>query len=208
MGMHMIEQQAWTASAKLSHRPRAAAPAPDVDLVERVAAGDGLAMRVLYARHHVRVFRFLLGIVKDRAAAEDLISEVFLELWRQPARFEARCALSTWLLSIARHKALSALRTRRVHAPLDEAAHVADAAPGPEAIVSIEDRGASIRRCLGKLSQEHREIIDLAYYHQKSIEEIAHSVGIPVATVKTRMFHARRRLGTLLATAGIDREAI
>jgi RNA polymerase sigma-70 factor (ECF subfamily) len=204
----MIEQHAWTASAKLSHPPRAAARASDVDLIERVAAGDGLAMRVLYARHHVRVFRFILGIVKDRATAEDLISEVFLELWRQPARFEARCAVATWLLSIARHKALSALRTRRVHAPLEEAVHVADAAPSPEAIVSIDKRGATIRRCLGKLSHEHREIIDLAYYHQKSVEEIADTVGIPVATVKTRMFHARRRLGALLAKAGIDREAI
>ena len=204
----MIEQRAWTASAKLSRLPRAAAPASDVHLIERIVAGDGLAMRVLYARHHVRVFRFILGIVKDRATAEDLISEVFLELWRQPARFEARSAVSTWLLSIARHKALSSLRTRRVHAPFDEAVDVADAAPSPEAIASIKDCGATIRRCLGKLSQEHREIIDLAYYHQKSIEEVAHTVGIPVATVKTRMFHARRRLGTLLAKAGIDREAI
>jgi RNA polymerase sigma-70 factor, ECF subfamily len=84
----------------------------DEVLIGRIANGDRLAMQVLFARHHVRVFRFVLRLVRDEAAAEDLISEVFLDVWRQAGKFEGRAAVSTWLLAIARFKALSALRRR------------------------------------------------------------------------------------------------
>src|SRR5438132_14315187 len=93
----------------------------DEVLISRIAGGDQLAMQVLYARHHVRVYRFVLRLVRDEAAAEDLISEVFLDVWRQSGRFEGRSAVSTWLLAIARFKALSALR-RRPHEELDDEA--------------------------------------------------------------------------------------
>ena len=84
----------------------------DEVLIGRIASGDRLAMQVLFARHHVRVYRFVLRLVRDESVAEDLISEVFLDVWRQAGRFEGRSAVSTWLLAIARFKALSALRTR------------------------------------------------------------------------------------------------
>src|SRR5580704_1184178 len=88
------------------------APA-DEALIARIAEGDRLAMQVLFARHHVRVYRFVLRLVRDEMAAEDVISEVFLDVWRQANRFEGRSAVSTWLLAIGRFKALSALRKRR-----------------------------------------------------------------------------------------------
>ena len=81
-------------------------------LIARIAGGDRLAMQVLFARHHVRVFRFVLRLTRNEATAEDLISEVFLDVWRQAGKFEGRSAVSTWLLGIARFKALSALRKR------------------------------------------------------------------------------------------------
>src|SRR3569832_2417966 len=82
----------------------------DEVLISRIANGDRLAMQVLFARHHVRVYRFVLRLVRNEATAEDLISEVFLDVWRQAAKFEGRSAVSTWMLSIARFMALSALR--------------------------------------------------------------------------------------------------
>ena len=91
----------------------------DEVLISRIAGGDRLAMQVLYARHHVRVYRFVLRLVRNEATAEDLISEVFLDVWRQAGKFEGRSAASTWMLSIARFKALSALR-RRPEEELDE----------------------------------------------------------------------------------------
>ena len=163
-------------------------------------------MQVLYVRHHVRVFRFVVRLVRDEATAEDLISEVFLDVWRQAGRFEGRSAVSTWMLAIARFKALSALR-RRPDQELDEetAGGIEEPSDDPGAALEKKDKSAMIRKCLTGLSAEHREIIDLVYYHEKSVEEVAEIVGIPQNTIKTRMFYARKRLAELLKTAGIDR---
>jgi RNA polymerase sigma-70 factor, ECF subfamily len=178
----------------------------DEVLIGRIASGDRLAMQVLFARHHVRVYRFVLRLVRDESVAEDLISEVFLDVWRQAGRFEGRSAVSTWLLAIGRFKALSALR-RRPDEELDEetAEAIEDPTDDPEVAIAKKDKSAVIRKCMSGLSAEHREIIDLVYYHDKSVEEVAEIVGIPENTVKTRMFYARKKLAELLKAAGIER---
>jgi RNA polymerase sigma-70 factor, ECF subfamily len=178
----------------------------DEALIGRIAAGDKLAMQVLFARHHVRVYRFVLRLVRDQSVAEDLIGEVFLDVWRQAGRFEARSTVSTWLLAIARYKALSALR-RRTEQELDgdKAATLEDPGDNPEVSVLKKNKGDVLRQCLTALTPEHREIIDLVYYLEKSVEEVARIVGIGENTVKTRMFYARKRLSELLKAAGIDR---
>jgi RNA polymerase sigma-70 factor (ECF subfamily) len=175
-------------------------------LIGRVANGDRLAMQVLFARHHVRVYRFVLRLVRDEAAAEDLISEVFLDVWRQAGKFEGRAQVSTWLLAIARFKALSALR-RKPEQELDEetAEAIEDTSDTPDVTLEKKETGEVIRQCLTSLSAEHREIIDLVYYHEKSVEEVAEIVGIPEATVKTRMFYARKKLAEHLKARGIER---
>jgi RNA polymerase sigma-70 factor, ECF subfamily len=178
----------------------------DEVLIARIAGGDRLAMQVLFARHHVRVYRFTLRLVRNEATAEDLISEVFLDIWRQAGKFEGRSAVSTWMLSIARFKALSALRKRPEQELDDETAErIEDQADDPETALAKKDKGALLRECLTALSAEHREIVDLVYYHEKSVEEVAGIVGIPEATVKTRMFYARKKLSELLKARGIDR---
>jgi RNA polymerase sigma-70 factor (ECF subfamily) len=178
----------------------------DETLIARIAGGDRLAMQVLFARHHVRVYRFVLRLVHNQATAEDLISEVFLDIWRQAGRFEGRSAVTTWMLGIARFKALSALR-RRQEDELDEemAERIEDRADDPETALAKKDQGAVLRQCLTGLSAEHREVIDLVYYHEKSVEEVAEIVGIPAATVKTRMFYARKKLSELLKERGVER---
>src|SRR6266516_6071611 len=125
--------------------------------IGRIAAGDKLAMQVLFARHHVRVYRFVLRFVGDPSRAEDLISDVFLDVWRQADKFEARSAVSTWLLAIARYKALSALR-RRPDEELDDetAAAIEDPGDDPEAALEKKDKGEILRKCLTALSPEHR----------------------------------------------------
>jgi RNA polymerase sigma-70 factor (ECF subfamily) len=178
----------------------------DEALISRIAAGDRLAMQVLYARHHVRVYRFILRLVGNTTTAEDLISEVFLDVWRQAGKFEARSAASTWLMAIARFKALSVLRRKPEEELDDETAEaIEDLADDPEVTVQKKDKGEILRKCLSALSSDHREIIDLVYYHEKSVEEVAEMVGIPEATVKTRMFYARKKLSELLKAAGVDR---
>ena len=178
----------------------------DEVLIARIAGGDRLAMQVLFARHHVRVYRFVLRLVRNEATAEDLISDVFLDVWRQAGKFEGRSQVSTWMLSIARFKALSALR-RKPEEELDDetAGAIEDQSDDPEVALAKKEKGAVLRKCLTGLSLEHREIIDLVYYHEKSVEEVAGIVGIPEATVKTRMFYARKKLSELLKEQGIDR---
>jgi RNA polymerase sigma-70 factor (ECF subfamily) len=175
----------------------------DAALIAKVAAGNRLAMQVLFARHHARVYRFILRLLGSEPAAEDLTSEVFLGVWRHAHRFEARSSVTTWLLAIARYKALAELRRRPQLACDEAAAQTSDPADDPEATFAIKHRGEIVRDCLGRLSRRHREVIDLVYYHGKSVQEAAAILGIPGNTVKTRMFHARKNLSELLAARGV-----
>jgi RNA polymerase sigma-70 factor (ECF subfamily) len=177
----------------------------DEALLGAIAAGDQRAMQVLYARHHVRVYRFVLRLTQDRSLAEDVVSEVFLDVWRRAGGFKGKSQVSTWMLAIARYKALSALRAHS-DAQLDEhaAVSVIDPADDAETTMSKRDRSAIVQQCLSQLSALHREVLDLVYYHEKSVDEVAEIVGAPANTVKTRMFYARRRMQTLLEAAGVD----
>ena len=183
----------------------AAQQSSDETLLNRIAAGDKFAMQVLFARHRTAVYRWLLRLVNDEALAEDLLSEVFLDVWRRGGRFESRSSVSTWLMAIARHKALSA-RRRRTEDTLDETvqATVADPTDDPEVALQKKSRDQLLRQALTDLSPEHREVIDLVYYHEKSVEEVARILAVPAATVKTRMFYARKRLAKLVEDGLVD----
>ena len=178
----------------------------DADLLKRIAAKDRLAIQTLFGRYHVRVFRFLTRMTKNEAVAEELANETFMEIWRVAAKFEGRSAPSTWIFAIARNKAISLLR-KRSDAELDDemAAQIEDDGDTPEDSALKGDKAAMIKLCLEKLSAQHREVIDLVYYHEKSIKEVGEIVGIPENTVKTRMFHARKNLSELMKKGGIDR---
>jgi RNA polymerase sigma-70 factor (ECF subfamily) len=181
----------------------------DQALVGLIAQGDKDAMRVLFARHNVRVFRFLARFVDGGTTAEDLVSEVFIEAWRHAGQFEARSQVSTWLLAIARHKALSALRRRSTDELADNVIElIEDASDNPEVTLQKNERSEILRDCLEQLSPAHREIIDLVYYHERTIDDVAAIIGVPQNTVKTRLFHARKRIGELLAVRGLGRASI
>jgi RNA polymerase sigma-70 factor (ECF subfamily) len=183
-------------------------PLSDETLIKQIADGNKLAMRALFARHQVRVYRFALRIVRDTALADDVVSEVFIDAWQHAGRYEGRSTVSTWLLGITRHKALTAANRRQTESIDSETAmNVVDPGNSPEAELGQKDTGAVIRRCLASLTPEHAEIIDLVYYQDKSIREIVEILGIPENTVKTRMFYARRRLAALVTAEGVERAA-
>ena len=174
----------------------------DKTLMRQIAQGDQPAMRTFFARHRVPLYQWLLRIVDDETLAEDLLSGVFLDVWRQAAVFEGRSSVSTWLLAVARYKALSA-RRRAIDAELSEeiVAKLPDTADDPEIALQKQERAEALRHALARLSPEHREVIDLVYYHDQTIKEVADILGINEATVKTRMFYARKRLAELVASA-------
>jgi RNA polymerase sigma-70 factor, ECF subfamily len=175
----------------------------DENLIKAIAAGNQLAMRTLYARHHVQIYHFIVRLGCDTDHAEDVVSEVFLTVWRQAGTFESRSQVSTWIMSIARFKALTAISRRR-EPQLDEESMemVLDDADTPEQTVLHTDRRAQLRSCIAQMSPDHREVIDLVYYHDLTVEEVAKLLNIPKNTVKTRMFYARKHLARLLAMQG------
>src|SRR5262249_8402627 len=139
-GSAMIIAFSRTGTATAAPQPAAetgsSSSSSDESLIARIADGDQLAMRWLFARHRLPLYRWLRRLVGDEALADDLLSEVFLDVWRQAGSFEGRSSVSSWLLAIARHKALSAHR-RRAHESLDEslAAAIADPADDPETLL-------------------------------------------------------------------------
>jgi RNA polymerase sigma-70 factor, ECF subfamily len=175
----------------------------DEALIYRIAAGDQNAMRILFRRHEVRIYRFVQRLLgnNDTVTAEDIVSEVFLQVWRQAARFEGRSQVVTWLLAIARYKTLTAIRDAPAEQlDISAAAERTDPGEGPEAAAHRNDVSAILRKCLGQLSLAHREVIDLVYYHERTVAEAAAILNIPPNTVKTRMFYARKQLAQMLAS--------
>lgn len=179
----------------------------DRALIKAIAGGDAKALEKLFARNQTRVFRYLARVVRNDAQAEELLNEVFLGVWQGAQRYEGRSEPSTWLLSIAHNKAVSALRKKREVSGYDDdmAAAIEDDADSPEVTSQKLDKAAQIRAAMQGLSVEHREVLDLVYYQEQSVSEAAEILGIPEATVKTRMFYARKKLSELLKARGVDR---
>jgi len=194
--------------SSIAGRPCEASPPKPADdvLIVSIGKGDKRAMVSLFMRHNVRIHRFVMSLTGKSSIAEDVVSEVFLDIWRGAAEFSGRSNVSTWLLGIARNKTMSVLR-RRTETPLDydAALELVDDMDDPEVVADRASRGAVVRRCLMRLPPPLREVVDLIYYHEKTVAEVAEIVGIPPGTVKTRMFHARSRLQALLENAGVHR---
>lgn len=177
----------------------------DTALIARIADGDGDAFQTLYNRHSARALKFLIGIIGNRAQAEEVLNEVFLAVWRRADRFEGRAKPLTWILSIARNQAISALRKKReVTGILDDVAYdLADDADRPDTHAEKSADADVLRHCITKLSPAHQAIVDLVYYRDFSVSEAAEILSVPPNTVKTRMFYARKRLGGMLELQGL-----
>ncbi len=178
-------------------------PLSDLEALKQVANGDKRGLETLYTRHGDRTFKFLLRLTTNRAAAEDLTHDVFLEVWKSAKRFEARSSVATWILSIARYKAFDHGRRQKT---LTEHDLPAPSEPTPEMTAIMVSSNNFLRECLAFLSVEHREVIDLVYYHDLSVKEASEVLDIPEATVKTRMFYARRKLKEMLLAEGDQKD--
>jgi len=178
----------------------------DDQLIARVAEADSVALETLYMRHQNRIFGFIARIVRNEAVAEELTNEVFVDVWKHARGYEGRSAATTWLLSIAHNRAVSALRKRREE-PWDDdrAAALLDDADDSEVAAQKADKSRLLRRCINALATDYREIVDLVYFHELSVSEASAVLSIPEGTVKTRLFNARKRLSELLKDAGVDR---
>ena len=172
--------------------------AEDRRLVACVCTHELAAFETLYRRYHPRLCRFLHRMLRPEHLVEEVLNDTLFVVWNQAERFNGTSKVSTWIFAIAYRKALKALS--RHDDPLPDAAEddqpAADAAERPEARMSLVQARAAIDRALRALSVDQRAAVELTYFHGFSYPEIAQIVECPTDTVKTRMFHARKRLKT------------
>ena len=178
-------------------------PAAETELLRAYAARDPHAARTLYERYASRVYGLGVVMLGDRAAAEDLVQDTFVRLWRSAARFDAsRGRLDTWVLMVARSLAIDALRRRVAESRSLERAGVpgeVDRRPGPEEIATTGDLAARARRAMLRLSDEQRAALELAYFGGRTTAEVAEIEGIPLGTAKSRIHAALLRLREAMA---------
>lgn len=182
----------------------------DEELIAGLRARDHQALAALYDRYARSVYSLALHVLRDRAAAEDVTQDVFLQLWREPERYEReRGPLGPWLLRIARNRAIDVLRRRtRERRPLlqdgsTEGVFLADQSPGPDEHAWSATLALRVRAALGELSDAQRQVIELAYFRGLTQREMADELGLPLGTVKTRVRTALRRLAEILTKDGI-----
>ena len=177
--------------------PRRSSDASDAALVASIATGDVRAFEALYRSYHGRLHRFLGLVTPRRTVVEEALNDAMLVVWKRSHTYNHQSKVSTWIFAIAYRTALKMLRTQDepVAAQADE---VTSEDPGPEQQLSSRETRAQLLRGLEGLSPEQRCALVFAYFHDLPYGEIADIMHCPVDTVKTRVFHGRRRLRALL----------
>lgn len=176
------------------------------DLVARACDGDAEALGALYDLHHGVVRAFARRLLRDEAAAEDLVHDVFVALPRALRSFEGRSSLRTFLISVAvnhaRHRGRGTARRLRALERYHES-RVHEPAPAPDEASEQKRLAAILARALEKLPMEQRIVVVLCTVEERTSVEVAEILGVPEGTVRTRLFHARRKLREHLAQEGL-----
>jgi len=197
-----------TAAENVGHRADDRNPGdePSIEVLwlERIARRDRVAFEELYREYGPRVFRFAVRMIRDETKAEEVTNDVMVEVWKSAGQFKGRSAASTWIFSIARHRALNAVRRKQIPTTdLDHAGEIRDESEDPMASTDQSTTSDLLRTALDQLSNDHREVVELTFFHGMNYKEIAKIVECPEGTVKTRMFHAKKQLGPLLTALGV-----
>lgn len=180
-------------------------------LLARTARGDTRALELLFHRYRGRLRRYAATFRRDEHFMDDVLMETMTAVWRAAGSYDPAASASSWILAIARHKALDATRRLHAHRYAEAPAGAdepADDKPLPPARLASAQSAVAVRAALEQLSAAHREVLVLAYLEDLPYPEIARRVGIPTNTVKTRVFHAKRLLEHALAKAGLGRESL
>lgn len=175
-------------------------------LLERVAAGDDSAFESVFRRFERPLYGYFLRATHDPHSAGDLVCETMAAVWKSARGFRGESSASTWVFGIAYHLLARSRRRQRRDAPLENAESLA-ADGDPEHMAERADVAIRLRRAVDSLPAAHRDVVDLTFYHGFAYPDVARILGIPVNTVKTRMFHARQKLRALCEAAGIRDES-
>lgn len=166
----------------------------DQELLRRIAQSDQTAMRELYGRYHDPAFGFVMSRGADHAAAADVVHDTMLEVWRSASKYSGKSSVKSWMFAIARNKLVDRFRKSARLSLTDNIPEPPDDAPNPEAIAISLEEAERVRTCLEGLKEDHRTAIRLAFYEDLSYDEISEVEEVPVGTIKTRIFHAKKLL--------------
>lgn len=168
-------------------------------LLRDIANGDKTAMAALYRQMEQPLYRFICVKLNDPFEANDILHEVFMDVWRSADKFEGRSAVKTWLFAIAYRKTMDRFRKTKRVVLTDEMPDLADDSASQFDILAAGEESQHIRFCLEELSLEHRQAIELAFYDDMTYREIADVSATAEGTVKTRIFHAKQLLKRCLS---------
>lgn len=176
----------------------------DAVLLQQIAAGDQAAVAEIYDRHCATVFGMAIRVTRDRGLAENVVQETFVSIWRSAPRFDmTRATARTWIVAIAHHRAVDAVRGRRAPTvSLERQPQVAGSARSDVDVwreVSAGVDAACVARALGALPAAQRQALEMAYFDGLTQNEIAAATGAPAGTVKGRVRLGLLRLRQLLA---------
>lgn len=172
---------------------------PDVRdraLVQAIAQGDARALEALYAQHGVMLLAYLIGQVSNRQLAEEVLQDVMIAVWKGAARFRGDSTVKTWMLAIARRRAITARQRVVDHDPLPD--EVASRTAGPPETLEDQAERDAVRRAIHQLAPDQRETLELIFYHDLTGPQAAEVLGVAPGTIKSRLHRAKTRLQTLL----------
>ena len=180
-------------------QPAMTQPTDDLDLIHRIQAGDDDAVRDLYAQYGQRLYAYALRLTNDPATAEDVTQTTLVTAWRTARTFRAEGRLIAWLLGIVHHTAMKSIRNRANY--LDDVAEeiVREDQPSPEEQAQVKDERRWVRQGMQSLSPEHRAVLELIFYQELTLNEVAQVLDVPLGTVKSRLSYARTHLRGVLA---------
>jgi RNA polymerase sigma-70 factor, ECF subfamily len=171
-----------------------ASPDQPAALLQQIAQGSVPAMETFYHLFERTVYRYALAQLSNPFDAAEVLNDVMLDVWRQAGRFEGRSAVSTWLIGMARHKALDRLRARQRHGGEALPDDIEDSAPVAEQLLAAAQDAQRVRDCMARLPSVQREVMHLAFFEDMGYEAIAALMQCPPGTVKSRVHHAKETL--------------
>ena len=177
----------------------------ELQLLNRIAARDHQAFERLYHLYYQRLTRFLYRFTRQADSIEEIVNDTMFVVWQSASTFRRKSRVSTWIFGIAYRTALKELRRRgRFPEQESQSETLIERMGAPDPAVDRWELQQSLEAVLATLSAEQRAVLELSYFHGYSCQEVADIVDCPVNTVKTRMFHARRRLREQLPRLGAE----
>lgn len=174
-------------------------------LILGASQGDEDAFRELYDITHKKIYFYMYRLLKDRETAEDIMVETYTEVWRGAKNFRGDSRVTTWIMSIARNLAMNHFKKVKNHDNIDDFTNLSiDPEPDSERL----DRNKVLKKAMSVLSDKHREVLDMVFFHDMNYQEVSEILDIPVSTVKTRAFYAKDGLRHVLNHMGVSRDDI